>query len=104
MYSIGLAMTLQPGAYEGYKSAHDRLWPEVAESMRSNEVSMAIYRDGDRLFLFAAAPSRAHWDCSRQVSILATWDETMTRFLATDADGHIAFDELPKAFGFGSFA
>jgi L-rhamnose mutarotase len=65
MYCIGLALTLRSGAYDGYKRAHDDLWPELAEGMRANDVSMAIYRDGNRLFVFAAAPSEAHWDRSR---------------------------------------
>jgi hypothetical protein len=71
--------------------------------MRTNQVSMAIYRDGDRLFLFAAAPSQAHWERSRQDRVLARWDTRMTEFLETDAEGRIAFTYLPKAFGFGEF-
>ena len=103
MFCLGLAMTLRPGAYEQYKLAHDQLWPEMAEGMRANGVSMAIYRDGDRLFLFAAAPSEAHWERSRQDPILAQWDARMTEFLETDGQGRIAFTGLPKAFGFGEF-
>ena len=37
MYSIGLSMQLKPGSYEGYKEAHDNLWPEIAKSMDDNE-------------------------------------------------------------------
>jgi L-rhamnose mutarotase len=103
MYTTGLALTLRPGAYEGYKKAHDELWPELAEGMRANDVSMAIYRDGNRLFLFAAAPSEAHWQRSRQDPILAKWDKSMAEFLETDARGQLAFTPLPKAFGFGEF-
>lgn len=103
MYSIGLALTLRPGAYEGYKRAHDELWPELAEGMRANQVSMAIYRDGKRLFVFACAPSEAHWDQSRQDPILEKWDQCMTEFLETDEQGQLAFTMLSKAFGFGEF-
>ena len=103
MYTIGLALTMRPGAYEGYKKAHDELWPELAEGMRANDVSMAIYRDGNRLFLFAAAPSEAHWQRSRQDPILTKWDKSMAEFLVTDANGQLAFMLLPKAFGFGEF-
>ena len=103
MYTIGLALTLQPGMYDEYKRAHDELWPELAEGMRANDVSMAIYRDGDRLFVFAAAPSEAHWDLSRQDPILAKWDKSMHEFLETDQFGNLAFALLPKAFGFGDF-
>jgi L-rhamnose mutarotase len=103
MYTIGLALTLRPGAYEGYKQAHDELWPELAEGMRANEVSMAIYRNGNRLFVFAVAPSEAHWQRSRQDPVLARWDKCMAEFLETDAAGRLAFTVLPKAFGFGEF-
>ena len=103
MYTIGLALKLRPGKYDGYKQAHDELWPELAKGMRENDVSMAIYRDGDRLFVFAAAPSEAHWERSRQDPILADWDKSMAEFLETDAAGNLAFELLPKAFGFGGF-
>src|SRR2546426_8415477 len=103
MFTLGLAMKLRPGTYEAYKRAHDQLWPELAEGMRANQVSMAIYRDGDRLFLFAAAPSEAHWQRSRQDPILARWDARMADLLETDKQGDIAFTVLPKAFGFGEF-
>ena len=103
MFTLGLAMKLRPGAFEKYKRAHDQLWPELAEGMRANQVSMAIYRDGDRLFLFAAAPRQTHWEHSRQDPILARWDARMTEFLETNERGGIAFTNLPKVFGFGEF-
>ena len=52
-------MKLRPGGYDGYKKAHDELWPEIATSMSDHGVSMAIYRFGDRLMLFACAPTEA---------------------------------------------
>jgi L-rhamnose mutarotase len=102
-FTLGLAMTLRPGAYEKYKLAHDQLWPELAEGMRANAVNMVIYRDGARLFLFASAPSEARWERSRQDPILAKWDKLMTQLLETDDRGGIAFTVLSKAFGFGEF-
>ena len=103
MFCIGLAMTLRPGASAKYKAAHDELWPELAAGMRTNQLSMAIYRDGDRLFLFAVAPSESHWQRSREDPILSKWDARMMELLETDAQGRIAFTLLPKAFGFGEF-
>jgi L-rhamnose mutarotase len=103
MYTIGLALTLRPGAFEGYKRAHDELWPELAAGMSDNDVSMAIYRDGNRLFVFAAAPSEEHWKRSRQDPILEQWDKSMAEFLEADSTGHLSFTLLPKAFGFGDF-
>ena len=103
MFTLALAMKLRPGAYDHYKLAHDQLWPELAAGMRENRVSMAIYRDGDRLFLFATAPTEQHWQRSRQDPILARWDACMADLLETDAEGQIAFTALSKAFGFGDF-
>ena len=102
MYTIGLALTLRAGAYAGYKQAHDELWPELAQGMRANDVSMAIYRDGDRLFVFACAPSEAHWDQSRQDPILAKWDQCMTEFLEADEQGHLV--HVMSAVGHESLA
>ena len=96
-------MTLRPDSYAGYKLAHDQLWPELASGMRANNISMAIYRDGERLFLFAAAPSEAHWQRSRQDPVLGRWDALMRDFLETDDGGRIAFTVLLRAFGFGDF-
>ncbi len=104
MFTIGLAMNLRPGAEEPYLRAHDHLWPELAAGMRAQQVSMAIYRDGLRLFLFAAAPTEDHWNRSREDPILEKWDAQMTEYLETNEQGHIAFSVLPKAFGFGEFA
>src|SRR5215475_7129639 len=103
MFTIGLAMTLRPGAYDDYKRAHDQLWPELAKGMREQHVSMAIFRDGDRLFLFASAPTKDAWDRSRQDPILERWDAQITRFVLTDDRGRIAFSLLPKTFGFGDY-
>jgi L-rhamnose mutarotase len=103
MFNLGLAMSLRAGAYEKYQAAHAQLWPELAAGMKANQVSMAIYSDGERLFLFATAPTLAHWERSRQDPILHRWDAQMTEFLQTDANGKIAFTILPKIFGFGNF-
>ena len=103
MYSIGLAMTLRPGAYAEYKKAHDELWPEIADSMSDNDVSMAIYRFGENLVIHAVAPTEADWNKSRDVPILEKWFEYMSTLLATDEQGEIIFEDLPEAFAFGIF-
>ncbi|HIG55720.1 MAG TPA: L-rhamnose mutarotase [Candidatus Handelsmanbacteria bacterium] len=103
MYSIGLAMTLRSGAYAEYKKAHDELWPEIAESMSDNDVSMAIYRFGENLVIHAVAPTEADWNKSRDVPILEKWFEYMSTLLATDQQGEIIFEDLPEAFAFGIF-
>jgi len=57
MFTLGLSMKLRPGAFERYKLAMINC-AGTRGGMSANQVSMAIYRDGDRLFLFAAAPSK----------------------------------------------
>lgn len=103
MFTLGLAMKLRPGAYDQYKLAHDQLWPELASGMRENQISMVIFRDGDSLFLFAAAPSKEHWERSREDPVLARWDARMAELLETNSERKIAFTTLEKAFGFGEF-
>ncbi len=71
MFSIGFMMKLRPGCYVEYKKEHDDIWPDLAKSMSDNEVSMAIFRHKDHLFLHATAPTEAHWHRSRDVPILA---------------------------------
>ena len=103
MYSIGMALTLRPGAYAEYKKAHDDLWPEIAASMADNDVSMAIYRFGENLIIHAVAPTEADWDKSREAAILEKWFEYMSTLLQTDDKGEIIFEDLPEAFAFGIF-
>lgn len=103
MYSLGLAMKLRPGAYAEYRRAHDELWPEVARSMADNQVSMAIYRSGDRLFIHAVAPTEEDWLKSRQAPILDEWMAYMATLIETDAAGQVALEELEEAFAFGLF-
>jgi L-rhamnose mutarotase len=103
MFTIFLSMGLKPGCLDAYQKAHDNLWPEIARSMSDNEVNMAIYHEEGRLFVFASAPSEAHWQRSRQEPALARWDALMTEFLEAGEPGKIAFGTPRKVFGFGHF-
>jgi L-rhamnose mutarotase len=103
MFSIFLSMGLKPSSIDAYKKAHENLWPEIAKSMADNEVSMAIYLENGRLYIFATAPTEAHWTRSRQEPALERWDAAMTEFLETSAPGKIAFRSPEKVFGFGQF-
>ena len=86
MYSIGLSMQLKPGSYEGYKEAHDNLWPEIAKSMDDNNVSMSIYLLGEPSVLARgrtvrgrlAQESRSilHWNGGRSI-----WETTSQRMM-----------------------
>lgn len=103
MFTIFLSMGLKPGCLEAYQKAHDHLWPEIARSMSDNEVNMAIFHDDGRLYIFASAPTEAHWQRSREVPVLARWDAMMSELLESSAPGKIAFRPASKVFGFGQF-
>lgn len=103
MYSIGIATTLRPGAYPKYKEYHDNLWPDIAKGMADNNVSMAIFRLGNRLIVHAVAPTEVDWTRSREDPKLDEWHEVMKEMLETDANGGLAFELLEPAFEFGMF-
>ena len=104
MYATGCVMKLRPDGYGGYKKAHDELWPEIAASMSDHDVSMAIYRCSDRLFLFACSPTEANRDASREYEVLEKWKDYMREFLEDNDEGtDLYFEELPAAFHFGLF-
>ena len=103
MFTLVLTMRLKAGCLEAYRKAHDELWPEIARGMRDNEISMAIFHESGQLFVFATAPSEAHWQHSRQEPALARWDAMITGFVESDGAGKIAFQHPEKVFGFGEF-
>ena len=103
MYSIGYVMKLKPGQYDGYKAAHDDLWPEIARSMSDHDVSMSICRFENLLFLHAVAPTEQNWQRSREYPELERWAEFMSDFLERGEQGNVVFEQLPEAFGFGDF-
>jgi L-rhamnose mutarotase len=103
MFTIFLSMGLKPGCLEGYRKAHDNLWPEIARSMSGNDVNMAIFLENGRLYIFASAPTEDHWLRSRQEPALSRWDACMTDFLEAAEPGKIAFHFPEKVFGFGQF-
>lgn len=104
MFSIGQTFCLKPGCYTEYKKAHDELWPDIAKSMSSNNVSMSIFLHGDRLFLHAVAPTESDWEQSRQVAGVDRWHAYMATLMLTDAEGQTIVEELEPAFDFGIFA
>lgn len=103
MFSIGLKMTVRPGCYDEYKNAHDTLWTEIAEGMAANNVSMAIFRFGNELVVYAVAPTEEDWKKSRQDPSLDRWHEYMAKLIVTDDTGQITFEQGEKAFLFGLF-
>ncbi len=103
MFHTAMTFQLKPGCYDEYKHAHDNLWPDIAASMSDNDVSMVVYHHQGRLFLFATAPSEAHWDRSRVHPALEKWHDYMATLMITDDDGHAVVEDLDEAFAFGTF-
>jgi len=103
IYSIALKLKLKSGGYEGYKKAHDTLWPELADGMKRSNVSMAIFKDGQNLYVFASAPTKADWLRSREHPVLQRWSSHMTSFLEADASGAIVCDSMERLFVFGLY-
>ena len=97
MYSIGLGLKLRPGAYAGYKKAHDEAWPDLLEIMQRHHVNMIIYKSGERLFVHATAPSEEEWLATRGGPLDEKWNRYMTNYLETDADGNIVFGHVPSS-------
>jgi L-rhamnose mutarotase len=103
MKSIGFALKLRPHCYEEYKRRHDELWPELAEILRAQGISMVIYRFEDFLFVHETAPSEQSWQALNEHPVTARWNEYMAEVLETDGNGNILFHKLPLAFSFGDF-
>ena len=103
MISIGLALKLRPGCYAEYKRRHDELWPELAEVLRTNAVSMVIYPFGDYLFVHETAPSDEAFDRVNRHPENARWNKYMSEVLETDGSGNPIHQRLPLAFAFGNF-
>ena len=101
MYSTGLTYKLKQDRYPDYKKAHDELWPEIAEAMRSNDVNMVIYHYQGRLFLYATAPSQEHFKRSLQGPANERWEAYMATMMETDEEGKMIVEEMEQAFAFG---
>lgn len=104
MFYTALILQLRDGCLDAYRTAHEQLWPDVAESLRSNGVDMVTYHQQGLLFIFASAPSEEAWLRSRSDPSLPAWSIAMAKLLKTDAQGNIIFDAPEKVFGFGKFA
>ncbi|MBM3802870.1 MAG: L-rhamnose mutarotase [Acidimicrobiia bacterium] len=103
MESMGLLLRLKPGAYQEYKRRHDELWPELAQGLEANQISMMIYHFDGLLFVHEVAASKDAWSRMNELPVTARWNQFMAEVLETDGAGNIIFQELPLAFAFGTF-
>ncbi len=103
MYSTGQTFKLKSGFYAKYKKAHDDLWPAMAESLQANQVNMVIHHHHDRLYMFATAPSKEHFDNIHAHPEAQRWLAYMATMMETDEDGKSIVEEMDLAFSFGAF-
>jgi L-rhamnose mutarotase len=103
MKSVGIILKLRPGCYGEYKKRHDELWPEMAEAMKCFNISSAIYRHDDLLFVHEQAPSEESFQKMGEHPVTPRWNKYMADVLETDTSGEIVFVQLPAAFTFGVF-
>jgi len=103
MISIGLALKLRPGCYAEYKRRHDELWPELADLLHQEGISMVIYQLGDHLFVHETGPSDEAFDRVSRHPVSARWNVNMAEVLETDSTGNLILQKLPLAFAFGDF-
>ena len=101
MIPVAEALILRPGCYQEYKRRHDELWPELAEVMRENGISMVIHRFEDTLFIYGTAPSQEAWARVEEHAVTPRWNQYMAEVLETDEHGHIIVHHLDRAFDFG---
>ena len=104
MFKSAMTFALKPGCYDEYKQAHDELWPEIAEGLSENGISMVIHYHKDRLFLFATAPSQDAMEQSHAGEAMTRWQAYMATLMVTDGEGKTVVDPLETAFAFGDFA
>jgi L-rhamnose mutarotase len=104
MFHAALVLQLRDGCLEAYRTAHEKLWPDVAQGLRGNDIDMVSYHHQGLLFVFVSAPSEESWLRSREDPSLTAWNISMAKLLQTDGQGDIIFHSPEKVFGFGRLA
>ncbi len=103
MYSTGQTFKLKPGFYADYKKAHDDLWPQMVEAFQANQVNMVIHHHHDRLYMYATAPSKEHFERVHAGAGAKRWLCYMATMMETDEQGNSIVEQMDLAFSFGAF-
>lgn len=103
MYSTGQTFKLKRGFYADYKKAHDDLWPQMAEALQVNQVNIVIHHYHDRLYMYATAPSREHFERVHAGADAQRWLCYMATMMETDEQGKSIIEQMDLAFSFGAF-
>jgi L-rhamnose mutarotase len=84
-YCQALDLKDDPGLIAQYEKAHERIWPEVAESIReSGVVAMEIWRIGPRLFMIMDVDESHSFERAAALAERnpknAEWEEAMWKY------------------------
>jgi L-rhamnose mutarotase len=86
---IAFKMRLKPGCEEEYQRRHDRIWPELADTLKRAGVSdYSIFLDAETLTLFAVQQLSADHTADQlpQTEIVRRWWNYMADLMAVEAD------------------
>lgn len=84
MERVAFCLRLKPGAAEAYDKAHQQVWLEMLELLKSAGVSeYSIFRRDDVLFLFMKVENfNQTWDRIEQSPVNIRWQQEMAQFFA----------------------
>lgn len=102
MYSTACILTLKDGCYDEYKRRHDDLWPEMSDLIARHQLSTLVYRRGDLLIVYSAAPSKEAFDEAEQDPVTSRWNDYMRDVLESKENGELRVEELLLVFACGN--
>ncbi len=84
-YCLALDLKDDPALIAEYERHHRRIWPEIAESIRSSGITdMEIYRTGTRLFMIMEVDGRFSFDAKAAADAanpkVQEWETLMSTF------------------------
>src|SRR5437868_15433825 len=84
-YCLGLDLKDDPDLIAEYKRYHEKVWPEITESLRSAGIEdMEIYLLGARLFMVVEVNEQFSFEAKAQADRdnpkVQEWEELMWRF------------------------
>ena len=84
-YALALDLKDDPALIAEYEQYHERIWPEIEESIRSaGIVSMEIYRIGNRLFMIMETDEHFSFERKAQLDAanprVQVWEDLMWRY------------------------
>ena len=98
---IAFKMRLKPGCEEEYQRRHDRIWPELADTLKRAGVSdYSIFLDSETLTLFAVQKLTENNTAAKlpQTEIVKKWWAYMAPLMETNPDNSPMVKPLTELF------